>query len=123
MQAAQDDWRRDAACTSHDPELFFPVGSAGPALAQLKQAQQICLDCPVRVPCLEWAIKVGAEDGVWGGFSEQERQSLRRRRRSGRSVPLKPSTLEAALTLQAASRIRTANAADSLGRHPEHRPK
>ena len=31
MNAAEYDWRRDAACTSHHPELFFPIGTAGPA--------------------------------------------------------------------------------------------
>jgi WhiB family redox-sensing transcriptional regulator len=84
MKAAENDWRRNAACTSPNTELSFPVGSAGPALAQLEQARQICRSCPVRLSCLEWAIDVGADDRMWGGVSEQERQSLRRRRRSGR---------------------------------------
>jgi WhiB family redox-sensing transcriptional regulator len=38
MNAAEYDWRRDAACTTHHPELFFPIGTAGPALAQLERA-------------------------------------------------------------------------------------
>jgi len=30
-------------CTSDaDPELFFPIGNAGPALLQLDQAKQVC---------------------------------------------------------------------------------
>src|SRR6188472_4422415 len=79
MNATEHDWRRNAACTSHHPELFFPIGTAGPALAQQEQARQICRGCPVRLACLEWAINVGADHGIWGGLSEQERQSLRRR--------------------------------------------
>ncbi len=86
MMTAHNDWRNQAACTTQDPELFFPIGSTGPSLRQLEQARQVCSGCPVRLPCLEWAIDAGINDGIWGGLSETERQSLRRRRRTSRSV-------------------------------------
>ena len=79
MTTAANDWQRNAACTSHDPELFFPIGTASPALAQLERARQICRSCPVQARCLEWAIDIGADDGIWGGLNEEERRSLRRR--------------------------------------------
>jgi WhiB family redox-sensing transcriptional regulator len=63
-----------------DPELFFPVGNAGSALLQIDQAKQVCAGCPVRAPCLEWALGSGQEAGVWGGTSEDERRALRYRR-------------------------------------------
>ena len=50
MTAAHSDWRSQAACTSHDPELFFPIGSTGPALRQLEQARQVCRSCPPGCP-------------------------------------------------------------------------
>jgi WhiB family redox-sensing transcriptional regulator len=74
------DWRDLAACRDTDPELFFPVGTAGPALRQVTQAKQVCARCLVCSPCLEWALASGQETGVWGGTSEDERRMLRRRR-------------------------------------------
>jgi WhiB family redox-sensing transcriptional regulator len=74
------DWRDQAACRDTDPELFFPIGNAGPALLQLDRAKQVCAVCPVRAPCLEWALASGQEAGVWGGTSENERRALRRMR-------------------------------------------
>lgn len=77
------DWRFQAACLGVDPELFFPVGTTGPALTSVEQARRICHDCPVQVPCLEWALHHGADHGVWGGLDEQQRAIVRRHRRTG----------------------------------------
>jgi WhiB family redox-sensing transcriptional regulator len=73
------DWRHQAACLNADPELFFPVGNTGPALMQIAEAKKVCRTCPVREPCLQWALDAGQDHGVWGGMSEDERRALRRR--------------------------------------------
>ena len=73
------DWRFEAACLSHDPELFFPIGDSGPAVAQIEQAKSVCSSCPVVRDCLTWALESGQDSGVWGGMSESERLQLRRR--------------------------------------------
>ena len=72
-------WHDDAACRDEDPELFFPVGSSGPALRQLERAKAVCANCVVQSRCLEWALSAGVEHGVWGGWSEEERRAARRR--------------------------------------------
>jgi WhiB family redox-sensing transcriptional regulator len=72
-------WRQDAACLDSDPELFFPVGTARPALKRLRAAKTVCAECPVQSACLDWAIEAGVDHGVWGGASEEERRSLKRR--------------------------------------------
>lgn len=76
------DWRNSAACRDQDPELFFPVGTTDRALAQLERAKAVCHACPVREPCLQWAMgsePIGQESGVCAGLSESERRSLKRR--------------------------------------------
>ena len=73
------DWRNDAACRDEDPELFFPVGTSGPALSQITQAKAVCRRCPAMSECLTWALESGQDAGVWGGMSEDERRALKRR--------------------------------------------
>ena len=72
-------WRDYAACRGENPELFFPIGTSDPAVRQLKQAKAICGRCAVQSVCLEWAMLAGIDDGVWGGLSEDERRTLKRR--------------------------------------------
>jgi WhiB family transcriptional regulator, redox-sensing transcriptional regulator len=78
------DWVHHALCKDEDPELFFPVGTTGPAASQIDAAKAVCGRCEVRLQCLEWAMATGQTSGVWGGLSEEERRALRRSRRRGR---------------------------------------
>jgi WhiB family redox-sensing transcriptional regulator len=75
------DWLDLARCRDQDPELFFPLGSTGPALEQIEAAKAVCRRCDVRATCLEWALETGQDCGVWGGTSEDERRAIRRARR------------------------------------------
>ncbi|MBL3669999.1 WhiB family transcriptional regulator [Streptomyces sp. M2CJ-2] len=80
-----DDWRTRAACRDEDPDLFFPIGTSGPALLQTEQAKAVCRRCPVREQCLDWALESGQSLGVWGGTSETERRALKRRLKARRA--------------------------------------
>lgn len=84
MERRSHDWRSQAACTDEDPELFFPIGSTGPAVDQIAEAKKVCARCEVRGPCLEYAISSNQDAGVWGGLSEDERRSLKRKRQRQR---------------------------------------
>jgi WhiB family transcriptional regulator, redox-sensing transcriptional regulator len=51
------DWRHNAACLDTDPELFFPIGSTGPALDHIEGAKVLCRQCDVTAQCLEWSLE------------------------------------------------------------------
>lgn len=72
------DWREDAVCIDHGPEMFFPERHQ--ALAQ--QAKAVCKTCPVRMECLDEAIANNERFGIWGGMDTLERSKEVRRRRN-----------------------------------------
>ncbi|MEU0071118.1 WhiB family transcriptional regulator [Streptomyces sp. NPDC006332] len=72
------EWLRRAACVGMDPEVFFPVGTTGPALRDIAAAKQVCARCPVIPECLAFALDCGQTSGVWGGTCEEERDALLR---------------------------------------------
>jgi WhiB family redox-sensing transcriptional regulator len=78
LSAAPDDWRGVSACRDTDPDLFFPVGTTGPAIEQIENAKAVCSDCEAKQPCLEFALSTNQDSGIWGGTSEEERRKLRR---------------------------------------------
>ena len=73
-----DDWRENSACRDTDPDLFFPVGTTGPAIEQIANAKAVCRVCDVQKQCLEYALTTNQDSGIWGGTSEEERRALRR---------------------------------------------
>ncbi|MGH8915463.1 MAG: WhiB family transcriptional regulator [Acidimicrobiia bacterium] len=80
------DWRNRAACAGHNHALFFPVGDLDEV--RVTRAREICMTCPVAEECLEYALETNQRAGIWGGTTEEERKSLRRkwlaaRRRAG----------------------------------------
>lgn len=75
-----DDWRHQAACLGHNPEIWFPIGD-GEHREFLPVALGYCQPCPVRTACLSWAMDTDQRYGVWGGMTEGQRDNLRRRDR------------------------------------------
>ena len=73
-----EDWRINSACRDTDPDLFFPVGTTGPAIEQIASAKAVCGECDAQTECLEFALATNQDSGVWGGTSEEERRKLRK---------------------------------------------
>lgn len=77
-------------CRTQDPTRFFPVdetaftntGSRQPNRTDRRwdDARAICHQCPVRIPCLAYAVNNpgAAIAGVWGGRDLPERQTIRK---------------------------------------------
>ena len=64
-------WRDWAACAGSEPELFFPGTGEVP-----RDAIRICGECPVRRPCLTYALNSGSQYGVWGGATANQRRAM-----------------------------------------------
>ncbi|MGH9190212.1 MAG: WhiB family transcriptional regulator [Acidimicrobiales bacterium] len=73
-------WMAEGNCRTQPPSLFFPSDGVG-----VDVARRICEDCPVKEPCLEYALANTIDHGVWGGASERERRRIARRRRLERA--------------------------------------
>lgn len=67
-------WDEHALCRDADPDIFFGPKSDP---TTTKKAIAVCNRCPVREPCLEFALKNSIQYGVWGGTSERHRRKLK----------------------------------------------
>ena len=63
---------------------------------ELAQAQSICMECTVRLDCLEVALERNEDWGVWGGVIFWDGQPFHRRRGRGR-----PRRVDQGLQLEA----------------------
>lgn len=67
-------WQDRALCAQTDPEAFFPEKGGS-----TREAKKVCLSCPVRAECLDYALGNDERFGIWGGLSERERRKLKKR--------------------------------------------
>ncbi|HEX4978793.1 MAG TPA: WhiB family transcriptional regulator [Acidimicrobiales bacterium] len=74
------EWMAEGNCREHPPDTFFPSDGVG-----VEVARRICATCPVKGPCLEYALRNRIDHGVWGGASERERRRILRDRRLAKS--------------------------------------
>ncbi len=70
------DWMAQGNCQDEPPSMFFPSDGVG-----VEVARRVCATCPVKSPCLEYALRNRIDHGVWGGTSERERRRILRQRR------------------------------------------
>jgi WhiB family transcriptional regulator, redox-sensing transcriptional regulator len=73
---SRTEWMSKGKCREVEHDMFFPSDGVG-----VSAAQRVCSDCPVKEPCLEYALFHRIDHGVWGGASERERRRILRIRR------------------------------------------
>jgi len=75
-------WQDRAACRGMDVLLFFGPDHEAQPEREIREARAkaVCTVCPVRVQCLDCALRNSIRHGIWGGLNEEERARERRRR-------------------------------------------
>ncbi|WP_072713674.1 WhiB family transcriptional regulator [Rhodococcus rhodnii] len=65
-----EQWREQALCAdSTSPDLWFPERDGQrPHRERVRPAVDVCHRCPVRRPCLQWALTQMPPYGIYGGF-------------------------------------------------------
>jgi WhiB family redox-sensing transcriptional regulator len=66
-------------CRRNDAELFFAESPA-----DVEFAKALCLDCPIRLQCLDGALERAEPWGVWGGELFVQGAVVPRKRPRGR---------------------------------------
>lgn len=64
-------WIERALCAESDPSIFL-----GGVENSHKLAISTCNRCPVKTDCLDFALKNGEDNGIWGGTTPAERREL-----------------------------------------------
>ena len=82
-QRVDELWQQRAACKGPQAVIFFPPSHferKEEKEVRERRAKAICATCPVKGPCLEYAIQIREPHGIWGGLNEVERKQVLVRR-------------------------------------------
>ena len=72
-------WQEKAACRGPESSLFFPPSwteRRSDRSEREERAKAICASCGVRQACLDFAVGIHEQHGIWGGLNESERRHL-----------------------------------------------
>lgn len=75
------EWMFDAECNDnvkYDPDLWLPEPGDSQSA---RLAKEICLSCPVREICLQYAIDTKEREGIWGGLSFHGRRQVQKKQK------------------------------------------
>lgn len=71
------EWQLKAACRGPQAEVFFPppvTERKDEKLERENRAKAICGQCSVNDECLDYALQIREQHGIWGGLNEAERR-------------------------------------------------
>jgi WhiB family redox-sensing transcriptional regulator len=72
-------WQIKAACRGPESYLFYPPSvpeRRDEREERERRAKGICVTCGVRRACLDHALRIREQHGIWGGLTEAERRPL-----------------------------------------------
>ena len=78
-QRVDDDWQLRSACRGPQSAIFFPPAAferKADKIQREAQAKETCRTCPAKRPCLDYAVSIREQHGIWGGLNEAERKNL-----------------------------------------------
>ena len=80
---------QEAVECRENPDLFFPEdwdydGTTGMSAKARKLAKQMCLRCPLKSQCLDYALEAKEMGGIWGGMTYRERLNIKEAHRGVR---------------------------------------
>jgi WhiB family redox-sensing transcriptional regulator len=79
IQEVSDLWQQAAACRGPNQVIFFPPARLERRTDKRRRearAKEICLTCSVKDPCLDYAVGIREQHGIWGGLTENERREV-----------------------------------------------
>lgn len=69
-------WKAQGNCVGAPTRRFFPERGE-----PVRFAKEACRSCVVKDACFQYAMDNDIQHGIWGGTSERERKSIRRRQK------------------------------------------
>lgn len=83
-------WTTSALCRDYPTNLWFPT--ARTSYKDRRFALEICSNCPVKDPCLEYSLVWKIEYGIWGGLSYRDRALVRKKRNKSKRLSVVPES-------------------------------
>lgn len=72
-----DSWKERGLCRSYGfPDLWFPEGRGRDRTRQENEAVLVCVQCPMRTRCMEYALENKETEGIWAGLRQSELRRL-----------------------------------------------
>lgn len=77
VQQLELQWQHRAACRGPNQIIFFPpprLERRTEKRQREQRAKEICGGCSVQQECLDYALSIREQHGIWGGSTESERR-------------------------------------------------
>ena len=72
-------WQVEALCKGNQAHLFFPPSTLERKEERERREQRakaVCMVCPVKQECRDYALEIREPYGIWGGLTEAERRQM-----------------------------------------------